>query len=142
MDLTPGYDGAFAGGALEDYVKSLKDFGDGYKIHVDFSMPPVILCARFMRILMSGKLDEEENQNFRDQMLHRMIVGKDVKISFNGVEVGAFKINGLDDNWDAFEIFHQHPVAFSTLQNVAEAWLLGKYKPPRTNGAPVGGNKA
>jgi len=99
----------------------------GYAIDVvtegGFNQPPVLIICRAMT---------DGAMSFEDQELltRYCIKGKLISILYNDKEVGKFVMNNLNDSFDIFPVFTDHPMSLSTLIEVCVAFVTKKYLPP------------
>lgn len=100
-----------------------------YSIEVDpgFQMPPVRKIVSF--------ISDTENEDLQDEIAKYCILGRTVKIKFDGDFVGpGICFNSINDPWDLWSELSSHPLAPITLRESASAFVLKNSIPQRKPG--------
>ena len=123
---------------LADVIERATSMGN-YSIDVEggFGFVPPL---EVVRILSSGDFQDVDSMQ---RITKFCIRGKRTTIFYNGKQVGSpFIMNGMEDDWGAFDVFNSNPVALQFLMTVCMADMLKKSVPPRvdTLAAPAAGN--
>jgi hypothetical protein len=109
-------------------------FGSKYAVEVEFKTPPMIEQMRAME--EAGNTGGGLTVDTKDRLLRLCVMGRQVKISYDGKELGSFVCNDLMVPWDSFPVVAENPVALQLMYNLAVSSVMEKWLPPRT-GTPA-----
>lgn len=79
-------------------------------------------------------LGDTGNKDKIDSMVRQCILEKNVTFRLDGEAIGAFRINRISDDWGAFPVFKEYPMAYKVLADIVTVHLLKKSMLPRKKG--------
>jgi hypothetical protein len=127
------YDHTFSDEQSDNFLKAFEspDKIKAYSFDVEdgFGSVPLKDSLKFFEYWTSDKTGDDFEE-LKDKIAHYAIKGKMITIKLDGQDLGQFKINSIDDSWDAFDILCEHPIALRLIMNSAHWYVLGKFKPP------------
>jgi hypothetical protein len=106
-----------------DYCINSKNY-EGFEIEAPegFASIPVMEQVKAYHNL----LDQETGE----RITRLSIVGKPINILLDNKKVGSFILNSLDDKFDIFPVFTEHPFALLVLIDVCVGDMVKKSLPP------------
>ena len=108
---------------VEDYVVEIDGFG----------MPPMMEVVRVLTEIGQAKGVSIPMES-KVMVMRYGIVGRQVKVSCKGRELGSFKMNSLNDNLEIFPVLTENPVVVMLLMRMTLANLIEKSMPLQPSG--------
>jgi hypothetical protein len=93
-----------------------------------FKDPPAIEIIRAIRAGYSFDVE------LLDRLTKFCIMGKTVTVKADDKVIGTpFIVNGLEDNWDTYDVFRRYPCLLQFLFSMAQDYIVKKSLPPQTS---------
>lgn len=112
---------------LENMIEAASDLG-AFSVDVEggFAKVPPLEIVRCLEKGIGQDLDSME------RVARYCLLGRKVTVYYGGEVIGSpFQMNGLNDDWGAFDVFEESPLALQYIFSLCMAHIIKKSVPRR-----------